>query len=89
MPSRLEEVVFEEVGLDEVWARANSVVVEDEVRVLLFVRREPMEILARLLDEEVGGILRDQNRLGAVVDRFIGCTIFSLPSVGVLERKEA
>jgi hypothetical protein len=87
-PSHSEEVVREVIGLDEVRTRADGAVVEDQMRVLLFVRGKAMEVLASLLHEEVGRVLRDQNRLRAVVDCLIGGTIFSLPPVGASERRE-
>jgi hypothetical protein len=57
------------------------VVVEDQVLIFLFIRRKMMEIFASLLNKEISRVLGDLDGVWAVVNRLIGSSIFSLPSI--------
>jgi hypothetical protein len=77
----LEEVILEVVSLNKVRSRTDSVVVEDQVLIFLFIRRKMMEIFASLLNKEISRVLGDLDGVWAVVNRLIGSSIFSLPSI--------
>lgn len=58
-------------------------VVEDQMPILFFVGRKVMEIFASLFHKEIRRVLSDLDGMWAVVNGFIGSSIFSLPSVNM------